>query len=153
MNPEPLPRINLFEPLCVQLGERPPLDEHYPRRKAKALFVYLFLNRGRWLSTYELLADVWPGAEDADPGRVKHTVQVLRSSLEGPRPPQGWHVILEQGGSYTFNNAAHRYSDVEEYETEIGAAWSAKASSDSGLTRAQGQRYWRAIRSALTSTR
>jgi hypothetical protein len=95
MNPEPLPRINLFEPLCVQLGERPPLDEHYPRRKAKAVFVYLFLTRGRWLSKYESLADLWPGSEDADPGRVKHTVQVLRSSLEGPRPPQGWHVILE----------------------------------------------------------
>jgi hypothetical protein len=26
MNPEPLLRINLFEPLCVQLGGRAPLD-------------------------------------------------------------------------------------------------------------------------------
>jgi DNA-binding SARP family transcriptional activator len=142
MNPKPLLRINLFEPLCVQLGERPPLDEHYPRRKAKALFVYLFLNRGRWFSKYELLADLWPGAEDADPGRVKQTVQVLRSSLERPRPPHGWHVILEKCGSYAFNNAADRYSDVEEYEKEIDAARSAKASSDSGPARA---RYQRAI--------
>jgi hypothetical protein len=39
MNPEPLLRINLFEPLCLQLGERPPLNEHYLRRKAKALFL------------------------------------------------------------------------------------------------------------------
>src|SRR6266568_4162670 len=116
MDPEPLLRINLFEPLRVQVGDRPPLDEHVPRRKAKALFVYLFLNRGRWVSKYHLLADLWPEAEEADPGRVKHTVQVLRSWLEGPRPSDGWHVILGRGGSYAFNTAVARYSDVEEYE-------------------------------------
>jgi hypothetical protein len=62
MNPEPLLRINLFEPLQVQLGDRPPLNEHYLRHKAKALFVHLFLNRGRWLSKYELLVAFVRGA-------------------------------------------------------------------------------------------
>jgi len=62
MNPKPLLRINPFEPPKVQLGDRPPFNEHYPRRKAKALFVHLFLNRGRWLSKYELLVAFVRGA-------------------------------------------------------------------------------------------
>src|SRR5437899_4116966 len=42
MTAEPLLKIRLFEPLRVQLDDRPPIDEYYPRRKAKALFVYLY---------------------------------------------------------------------------------------------------------------
>lgn len=128
MQHEPLLRIHLFEPVLIQLGDQPPLDQHYPRRKAKALFIYLFLNRKRWLSKYELLGDLWPESEEADPGRVRHTVQVLRSSLEGPRPPGGWHVILERAGSYAFNEAAQRYSDVEDYEEQVRAARRARTS-------------------------
>jgi DNA-binding SARP family transcriptional activator len=140
MQHEPLLWINLFEPLRIQLGDRPPLDGHYPRRKAKALFVYLYLNRGRWVSKYELLADLWPESEEADAGRVKHTVQVLRSALEGPRPARGWQVILEQGGSYAFNPAARRYADVEAYEEEIRAARSARRCPNAELARAHYQR-------------
>src|SRR4030088_1372076 len=112
MTAESLLRIYLFDPLSVQLGERTPIDEHFPRRKAKALFAYLYLKRGRQISKYQLLADLWPDAEHADPGRVKHTVQVLRAALEGPRPAGGWRVIQERGGFYFFNTALERYSDV-----------------------------------------
>jgi DNA-binding SARP family transcriptional activator len=116
---EPSLQINLFEPLRVQLGDRPPIDEYYPRRKAKALFVYLYLNRGRQISKYQLLADLWPEAESAEPGRVKHTVQVLRAALEGPRPADGWRVIQERGGFYFFNTSLQRHSDVEEFEEQL----------------------------------
>jgi LuxR family transcriptional regulator, maltose regulon positive regulatory protein len=130
MTPEPLLRIRLFEPLRVQLDDHPPIDEHYPRRKAKALFVYLYLNRGRQISKYQLLADLWPEAEHAEPGRVKHTVQVLRSALEGPRPSGGWRVIQERGGFYSFNPAVERYSDVEDFESQLLAARDARQSGD-----------------------
>jgi DNA-binding SARP family transcriptional activator len=132
-------RINLFEPLNIQLGEQPAIDEGYPRRKAKALFVYLYLNRGGWLTKYKILADVWPEASGTDPRRVKHTVQVLRAALEGPRPSGGWHIILERDGSYAFNAAAPRWSDVEEFQAEVRAA---RQASDSDLARAH---YERAI--------
>jgi DNA-binding SARP family transcriptional activator len=142
MQSEPLLRINLFEPLRVQLGDRPPIDTYYPRRKAKALLVYLYLNRGRQISKYQLLADLWPEFEHADPGRVKHTVQVLRSALEGPHPREGWHVILEHGGFYFFNVAAERYSDVEDFEQQLAAARRARQDGDSELAR---QLYRRAV--------
>ena len=142
MTAEPLLKIRLFEPLRVQLDDRPPIDEYYPRRKAKALFVYLYLNRGRLISKYQLLADLWPEAENADPGRVKHTVQVLRAALEGPRPAGGWHIIQERGGSYSFNVAAERYCDAEDFEEEF---FTARRARQAGDTRLALQHYRRCV--------
>ena len=119
MSADTVLRIRLFEPFRAQCGGRPPIDEHFPRRKAKALFVYLYLNRGRHISKYQLLADLWPHAEHADPDRVKHTVQVLRAALEGPRPADGWHIIKEREGFYSFNVAAPRHCDAEEFEDQL----------------------------------
>jgi DNA-binding SARP family transcriptional activator len=151
MSSEPVLRINLFEPLRVQLGDRPPIDEFYPRRKAKALFVYLYINRGRQISKYQLLADLWPESEHADPGRVKHTIQVLRSGLEGPRPADGWHIILERGGFYSFNVAAPRYSDLEDFEAEVQAARKARQGGDSHWARAHFARAIELRRGAFLS--
>ena len=119
MSADDVLRIRLFEPFRAQFGGRPPIDEHFPRRKAKALFVYLYLNRGRHISKYQLLADLWPQAELADPDRVKHTVQVLRAALEGPRPADGWQIIKEREGFYSFSVAAPRYCDAEEFEDQL----------------------------------
>ena len=112
-------QIHLFEPFYVRFGEHTPLDEHYPRRRAKAMFTYLYFNRARWIHKYQLLADLWPESEHADPGRVKHTIQILRASLEGPRPAVGWRVILENGGAYSLNSSIERSSDMELFEEEL----------------------------------
>jgi two-component SAPR family response regulator len=133
MSAETLLRIRLFEPFRAQFGVRPPIDEHFPRRKAKALFVYLYLNRGRHISKYQLLADLWPQAEHADPDRVKHTVQVLRAALEGPRPADGWQIIKEREGFYSFNAAARRYCDAEEFENQLLKARRARQAGHSEL--------------------
>jgi DNA-binding SARP family transcriptional activator len=144
MAPLEVLRIRLFEPFSVQLGERPAIDENYPRRKAKALFTYLYLNRGRWMSKYQLLADLWPESEHADPGRVKHTIQILRAALEGPRPRASgaWRIILEKGGFYSFNPTAERDSDVERFEDQLLEARRAR---ELGGTDAARAHYRRAI--------
>jgi DNA-binding SARP family transcriptional activator len=141
-------RIRMFEPLRVQYGDRPPIDEHFPRRKAKALFVYLYLNRGRHISKYQLLADLWPHAENGDPDRVKHTVQVLRAALEGPRSPDGWRIIKEREGSYFFNPGAERYCDAEEFEKQFLQARSARDAGNQELA----LRHYRACIELHTGT-
>ena len=135
-------RIHLFEPLCVGVGERAVLNGHFRRHKAKALFVYLYLKRGRYISKYRLLADLWPHAEEADTDRVKHTVQVLRAALEGRRPADGWHYILEKGGAYAFNAEAERWSDLEEFERELCLAGQALGQGDDALAL---DHHWRAV--------
>ncbi len=106
----------------VQVGEKVVIDAHHTRRRAKALLVYLYLKRGRLVSKNQILADLWPDAEAADPGRVKHTVQVLRSTLEGARPAAGWSYILELDGACSFNIEAQRWTDLEEFESELASA-------------------------------
>src|SRR5207248_1102594 len=75
-------------------------------------------------------------SEHADPGRVKHTVQILRSALEGTRPSDGWQVIVEKGGFYSFNPNAARCSDVEEFEEKLTLARRARNAGDTDLARA-----------------
>ena len=140
--PDDVLHIHLFEPLHIQFGDRAPLDENFPRRKAKALFIYLYLNRGRWISKYQLLADLWPESEHADAGRVKHTVQILRAALEGSRTPAGWKIVLEKGGFYSFNPAVERRSDVEEFEHELLLARHAR---EQGETETAREHFGRAI--------
>lgn len=135
-------RIHLFEPLRVEVGGRLVLNGHFRRRRAKALFVYLYLKRGRFISKYRVLADLWPQAEEADADRVKHTVQVLRAALEGRRPADGWRYILEKGGAYAFNAEAKRSSDLEEFEHELGLA--SKVLGEGNHAQAL-VHYWRAV--------
>jgi DNA-binding SARP family transcriptional activator len=92
--------------------------------------VYLYLNRGRQVSKYQLLADLWPEAENADPGRVKHTVQVLRATLEGHSPIDGWRFIHERAGAYSFNCEAARWSDVEQFDAQLALGRQARQLGD-----------------------
>ena len=123
-------QIHLFEPLRIEVRGRAVLDGDFRRHKAKALFVYLYLRRGRFISKYRLLTDLWPNAEQADADRVKHTVQVLRAALEGQRPADGWHYILEKGGAYAFNADTDRWSDLEEFERELDLGSAALGQAD-----------------------
>jgi len=115
-------RMYLAGPVRVQIGEETPIDSHYRRRRAKALLVYLYLRRGRLVSKYQIMADLWPEAETSDPGRVKHTIQVLRSTLDRAHRTYGSLYIIEQDGAYAFNGEAERWADVEEFETQLAGA-------------------------------
>src|SRR5215472_7859314 len=118
----PVLELRLAGALQVCVDGRMVIDEHYPRRRAKALFAYLYLNRGRQISKYQLLAELWPEVENADAGRVKHTIQVLRATLEGPAPSGGWRFIHEHAGAYSFNADADRWCDMEEFDNHLAQA-------------------------------
>lgn len=120
-------RMYLAGTVRVQIGEETLIDRHYRRRRAKALMIYLYLKRGRLVPKYQLLGDLWPEAEAADPGRVKHTVQVLRSTLDRAHRGSGWSYIVEQDGAYTFNSDAERWTDLEEFESQLAGAAHARA--------------------------
>ncbi len=124
---EPQLRIWLADSVRVEVGGRMAIDRHYPRRRAKALLVYLYLNRGHAFSKYQLLADLWPEVDCAEPGRVKHTVQVLRATLEGAASGSGRRYIQEHGGAYSFDAEAPRYSDIEDFDAELGLARRARS--------------------------
>jgi LuxR family maltose regulon positive regulatory protein len=122
---EPMLRLYLFGPLRVYVGGDLVIDEHFTRRKAKALLVLLYLERGRYIPRDELLERLWPNLDElpADSGRLKQTVLVLRRALEGQSSRRtGWRYIVENDGSYYFNTRIAYYSDLEDFEQELRLA-------------------------------
>jgi DNA-binding SARP family transcriptional activator len=115
-------RMYLAGTLRVQLGEATLIDRQYRRRRAKALLVYLYVRRGQPISKAELMADLWPEAEPTDTGRIKHTVQVLRSTLDRANRTAYWSYIVEQDGAYSFNSNVERWTDLEEFESQLAGA-------------------------------
>jgi DNA-binding SARP family transcriptional activator len=109
-------RIYLAGTLRVRLGTELVIGPGYKRRRAKALLVYLYLKRGRPVSKYQILADLWPDVDAVDAGRVKHTVQLLRAALGG------WLYIQEQDGAYSFNWEAPHWADIDEFELALQEA-------------------------------
>ncbi len=73
-------RICLFGPLRVCMGERVLIDEHFARWKAKALFVYLYLNRGHHVSKDEAL-----DAKSFPPTRIPWEDLAFRSAHDAIR--------------------------------------------------------------------
>jgi DNA-binding SARP family transcriptional activator len=119
----------LFGPLRAYVNGTEVIGESYTRRKVKALLAYLYLRRGEYILKDELLEALWPEVDHvvSASGRLKQTILVLRTTLEGHRAPHGgWHYILERGGSYLFNTHVAYYSDLEDFEKTLTLAAAAQ---------------------------
>jgi two-component system KDP operon response regulator KdpE len=64
----------------------------------------LAAQRGKAVSTAELLARVWTHADGADPSYVWVTVRRLRQKLE-PQPERPRYLVSEPGGGYSLRAA------------------------------------------------
>jgi DNA-binding response OmpR family regulator len=64
----------------------------------------LAAQRGKAVSTAELLARVWTHADGADPSYVWVTIRRLRQKLE-PEPERPRYLVSEPGGGYSLRNA------------------------------------------------
>jgi DNA-binding SARP family transcriptional activator len=138
LNIEPTLRLHLFGSVRAYVSDRVAIDERFTRRKAKALLVLLYLERGRYVTKEELLERLWPELDvPADSGRLKQTVLVLRHALEGDRSRRtGWRYILERDGSYYFNTQVSYGSDLEDFERELSHARAAQQQGDDARARA-----------------
>ena len=145
-------RLYLFGPLRAFIDSEVAIDEHFTRRKAKALLALLYLERGRYIPKDELIERLWPNVDEmsADSGRLKQTVLVLRRALEGGSSRRtGWQYIIERGGTYCFNTQATYRCDLEEYEQELALAQSDRQRGDADGALAHFQRAFALRRSEL----
>lgn len=125
--------LRLYGPLRVSVDDQVVIDEHFTRRKAKALLVLLYLERDRYIPRDELLEKLWPSRDElpADSGRLKQTVLVLRRALETGRSRRtGWQYIVEHDGTYIFDGEMPHDSDLEQLELELRLAESDRLRGD-----------------------
>jgi len=117
--------LKLYGPLRVFVDGQLAIDEHFTRRRAKALLVLLYLERERFMPRDELVERLWPSgdAPRGDSGRLKQTAHVLRRALEADRSRRtGWTYIVEHEGSYMFNSQLPHTSDLEQLQHELRLA-------------------------------
>ncbi len=149
---DPLLRLCLFGPLRASVGGQVAIDEHFTRRKAKALLALLYLERGRYIPRDELIETLWPNLDEmpADSGRLKQTALVLRRALEGAHSRRtGWQYILERGGTYYFNTQVAYQCDLEDFEQELQHAYADRQAGEAGAALAHFQRAFALRRSEL----
>jgi DNA-binding SARP family transcriptional activator len=118
-------QLNLYGPLRVYVDDGVAIDEHFARRKAKALLVLLYLERDRFMPRDELLERLWPSEDEPprDSGRLKQTAHVLRRALEADHSRRtGWNYIVEHEGSYRFNSQLAHDSDLAQVEFQLRRA-------------------------------
>jgi LuxR family transcriptional regulator, maltose regulon positive regulatory protein len=132
--------LNLYGPLRVLVDGRLAIDEHFKRRKAKALLVLLYLERDRFMPRDELLERLWPGGDEppGDSGRLKQAAHVLRHALEAEHSRRtGWRYIVEHDGSYVFNAQLPHTSDFDQVEHlwRLAAADRRRGDPDAALAR------------------
>jgi len=145
-------RLYLYGSLRVYVGGEVAIDEQFTRRKAKALLVLLYLERGNYIAKDELLERLWPNLDElpADSGRLKQTVLVLRRALEGERSRRtGWRYVVERDGSYFFNARMPYHSDLEDFEQELRLAYSDRQHGDAEGALAHFQRAFALRRTEL----
>jgi DNA-binding SARP family transcriptional activator len=118
--------LNLYGPLRVLADGKLAIDEHFKRRKAKALLILLYLERERFMPRDELLERLWPCGDDdtpCDSGRLKQVAHVLRRALEADHSRRtGWTCMVEHDGSYLFNSQLPHTSDFEQVELQLQLA-------------------------------
>jgi DNA-binding SARP family transcriptional activator len=152
MPAEPTLRLYVFGPLRAYVGGEVAIDEHFTRRKAKALLALLYLERARYIPRDELIERLWPNVDEmaADSGRLKQTVLVLRRALEGASSRRtGWQYIVERGGTYCFNTQVAYQCDLEDVEQELRLAQSDRLHGDVDSALGHYQRAFAQRRSEL----
>jgi DNA-binding SARP family transcriptional activator len=92
-----------------------------PNRRAKSVFKYLLLNRGRPTPKEVLMELFWPeAAASAARNNLNVAVHGLRRFLRGPDGPDTY--VLFQDNAYLLNPAVEVWVDLDEFERRTAAA-------------------------------
>lgn len=109
--------VNLLGPFELQLGGETVNDRKWQRDKAKELFVFLLLNRGRFVPKEEIMGVLW---KDADPESADRDFKVaLNALLKVLEPNRGAReesfFIQRKQTMYRLNPSAKVSTDLDQF--------------------------------------
>ncbi len=114
-------QIKSFNNFRVYRGKEEITEKEWRREKAKELFLYFLVCRGEFVSKEKIFYMLWPEEDEETAGRnFKVALNALKKALEPERKPrQKPFFIRRRGSSYSLNEQAAYYFDVDEFEELI----------------------------------
>ena len=131
--------IRALGPLTIQLDDH--TDAKFETEKAKALFLYLIMNRHRSFSRDYLAELLWPGSKGKSSlSSLRQTLTRLRKGLRSKERQVSIFIINRQ--SIQFNENCHFWLDVDKLEQLLSK------SAKSDFEREESYRYIRRYKDA-----
>jgi DNA-binding SARP family transcriptional activator len=111
--------VRMLGPFEVAIGGRP--VTHWRGQRTQSLMQFLVTHRRRSVARDELIAAVWPDAdEDSGRHRLHQAVYELRGTLRGVDPERS--PIICAAGGYAVDHEQPVWVDVEEFDELASAA-------------------------------
>lgn len=107
--------VNLLGPFELQIGKEVVGDRKWQRDKAKELFIFLLLNRGRFVPKEEIMSVLWNDAEPESADRdFKVALNALLKVLEPNRGAREESFFIQRKQTmYRLNPSARIITDLE----------------------------------------
>ena len=109
--------VQLMGPFKLSLGLDEIDEKNWQREKAKELFVYLLLNRTRYIPKEEIIRELWGEADEKSANRdFKVALNALLKVIEPHRSPREQSFfILRQQTMYRLNPIANISTDLDRF--------------------------------------
>ncbi|MCG7344372.1 hypothetical protein MHZ92_09515 [Sporosarcina sp. ACRSL] len=120
--------VQLLGPFMIQLGLDEVDDRKWQRDKSKELFIYLLLNKNRYVPKEEIMQALWADADDKSADRdFKVALNALLKVIEPNRNArENPFFILRKQTMYRLNPKADIRTDLERFKQYVEAGLSEK---------------------------
>ena len=120
--------VQLLGPFMVHLGFDEVADRKWQRDKSKEIFLYLLLNKNRYVPKEEIMQALWEDADDKSADRdfkvalnaLLKVIEPNRSARENP------YFILRKQTMYRLNPKADIRTDLEKFRRHVETGLSEK---------------------------
>ncbi|WP_262173751.1 BTAD domain-containing putative transcriptional regulator [Saccharococcus sp. Marseille-Q5394] len=120
--------VQLLGPFAIHLGLEEVADRKWQRDKSKEIFIYLLLNKNRYVPKEEIMQALWEDADDKSADRdfkvalnaLLKVIEPNRSARENP------FFILRKQTMYRLNPRADIRTDLERFKRHVETGLSEK---------------------------
>ena len=112
--------VRMFGKFSLSYGDKQISCDNSRSRQMWSILAYLIYNRGKVISSEELMMQLWNADKsDNPPGAMRTAMHRVRSLLESIVPDFGRRLLIHKNGGYMWDPDAEVFLDVEEFERQI----------------------------------
>jgi len=124
-------QVRMLGKFSLTYGDKQISCDNNRSRQIWNILAYLIYNRGKVVSSDDLMALMWNSEKsDNPPGALRTAMHRVRSLLESLMPEFGRKLLLYKSGGYMWDPEIEVFLDIEEFEKQIALLKSEEAADD-----------------------